>query len=56
MIGSLGELSPFLIFRANTHFQEICASGLHVLLVYMYTSSDKVFGCLLVEKIFFDQS
>ena len=49
MIGALDELPPYVLeFLVQTPIFKKFAR-----LVYMETSSDEVFGCLLVEKNLF---
>ena len=56
MIWALDELSPYMLwFCLNMRFKGRVLMVYIVRMVYMYTIRDEVFGCLLVEKIFFEQ-
>ena len=56
MIGALCEFSIYVLgFCLKLRFKGVVGMGYIVGIMYMYPIRYKVFGCLLVEKIFFDQ-
>ena len=54
MIGALGELSPYVLKFLNFYCKHLFSKKI-VRAIYMYIARNEVFGCLLVEKIFFEQ-